>query len=446
MTAVPGTVVANLGNRATEVTVEPSTDNVFAGLYDHGFEYGPGGALLAEYPALGGSTGAVFTGGKLLVSRTLGGIAVFGALTQLPIARTKAATDFRPDEVTLKGEVDPDSAGDVTGCEFKYGTDQRYTGGSVPCDAAMPITSATPVEAQLGGLDPATTYHYQLAVENGNGVQLGADQTFTTLPAVEGVATGDATDIAKRTATLHGSYIGRGENVHYYFEYGISSSFGQTVPAPPGNDAGSPTGPQDLTVPVTGLQGATEYHYRLVATNVYGQTFGEERTFTTPPAVTALTTTPATGVADISAELNGSFEADSFETHYYFEWGQTTAYGNVTPAPPGNTAPPGTGVVDLPPVTISGLAEGGIYHYRVVATNEAGITYGADATFRSAEPPLVSNPNTRNVKGTSAELTAEVNPRYGETTYQFEWGPSSNYGNTVPVPAGSAGSGDSQSR
>ena len=193
------------------------------------------------------------------------GSLVFGGLTQLPIARSEAADDFLPDEVTLHGEVDPDSAGNVTGCEFRYGIDQRYTGGSVPCDAALPITSATAVDAQLGGLDPATTYHFQLAVENGNGVQLGADQTFTTPPAVEGVATGDATEVSKETATLHGSFVGRGEDIHYYFEYGTTSSFGQTAPAPPGIDAGSAPGQQDVAVPVSDLQGGTEYHYRLVA-------------------------------------------------------------------------------------------------------------------------------------------------------------------------------------
>ena len=78
------------------------------------------------------------------------------------------------------------------------------------------------MEAQLGGLDPATTYHFQLVVKNGNGVQLGADQTLTTLPAVESLVTGEATGIDKRVATLHGSFVGRGEDVHYYFEYGVS--------------------------------------------------------------------------------------------------------------------------------------------------------------------------------------------------------------------------------
>ena len=59
-------------------------------------------------------------------------------------------------------------------------------------------------------------------------------------------------------------------------------------------------------MPISGLQGGTEYHYRIVATNVYGKTVGEDRTFTTPPAVTALNTGAVTGITNTSAELHGS--------------------------------------------------------------------------------------------------------------------------------------------
>lgn len=432
------------GGGATALAVEPSSDNLFVDQGDRGVELTPTGSVLAEYSGLGSSKGTVFSGGKLFVSRADGGIYVFGDLTQLPIAKTEGISDLIPDQVTLHGEVDPDAAGDITGCEFKYGHDQRYAGGSVPCSSSLPITNAKAVEAPLNGLDPATTYHYQLVAENGNGAQIGADQTFTTPPSVESLATGDATDVTKTTATLHGSFVGNGEDVHYYFEYGTSPSYGQTSPAPPGNDAGSATGPQEVgAVPISGLQGGTEYHYRVVASTFHGKTVGEDRTFTTAAAVTNLATEAATGFTDTSAELHGSFEADSFETHYYFEWGESTEYGKITPLAPGNAVPPGSGHVDLPPVTISGLLKGSTYHYRVVATNAAGITFGADASFSTAEAPLITNLNTRNVTATAAELTAEVNPRRGQTSYHFEWGPTSTYGNSIPVPAGDAGSGDS---
>ena len=444
MSVATGVEFASVGGRTSALAIDPSNDNVFFEQGERGSERASSGAVVAEYNGLGGSAGAVFLGGKLYVSRTSGGLLVFGAPTQLPIVKTEGVSNLLPGGTTLNGEVDPDSAGNVTSCEFKYGLNQQYSGGSAPCSAGLPITTATGVSAEISGLEPGATYHYQLVAENGNGLQLGADQTFTTPPAVEGVATGEATEISRTTALLHGSFVGRGEDVHYYFEYGTSLSYGQTAPAPPGNDAGSVSGPQEVgAVPLAGLQGGTKYHYRLAATNVYGKTVGEDLTFDTPPAVVALNTGPVSGVTNTSAELHGSLEADSYEAHYYFEWGSTTSYGNVTPVPPGIAVAPGSGNVDLPPVTISGLAEGLRYHYRIVATNQAGITYGADASFRSAEAPLVSNLNTRNVQATSAELSGDINPRWGQASYFFEWGETAAYGNKVPVTPGNAGAGDS---
>ncbi|MET0557928.1 MAG: fibronectin type III domain-containing protein [Solirubrobacterales bacterium] len=436
-----GTELTNGG--ATALTIDPANDNVFVDQREQGVEFTPAGALAAEYAGLGNSEGAVFSKGKLYVSRRGGGILVFGALTQLPIAKTEAASEVLPNDATLHGEVDPDSAGNVTSCEFKYGTDQTYTGGTVPCTTSLPITGASAVSAQLSGLQSGVTYHFQLVAGNANGTQLGADQTFTTPPAVEGVSTGEATEVERQSATLHGSFEGRGEDVHYYFEYGTSPSYGQTAPALPGNDAGSNPGFQEVTpVSLSGLQGGTEYHYRLVTTNLYGKTVGEDRSFTTPPAVTNLIAEPATGITDSSAELHASLEADSFEVHYYFEWGQTTSYGNSTPVPPGLAVPPGSGHVDLPAVTISGLEAGVTYHYRVVASNATGITYSGDAFFRAAEAPRISGLDTRKVTATSAELIGLINPNHGQTSYHFEWGPTASYGNSVPVPAGEIASGD----
>jgi hypothetical protein len=40
------------------------------------------------------------------------------------------------------------------------------------------------VSAAVPGLAPATTYHFRIVAENGGGISYGADQSFTTLPAL----------------------------------------------------------------------------------------------------------------------------------------------------------------------------------------------------------------------------------------------------------------------
>ena len=114
----------------------------------------------------------------------------------------------------------------------------------------------------------------------------------------------------------------------------------------------------------------------------------------------------------------------------------------MTPATPG-TVPPGSGELQIPGAPISGLQRGFTYHFRIVATNATGTTVSGDATFQTAEAPQVGNLNSRNLQATSAELVGEVNPRYGHTTWFFEWGPTTAYGNKSPIPAGDAGSGNS---
>ena len=65
---------------------------------------------------------------------------------------------------------------------------------------------------------------------------------------------------------------------------------------------------------------------------------------TTLPAVAEVQTEEAGGVEQqpafgaFVATLNGSLAPDGFDTHYYFEYGETEAYGSVSPAPPGTDA------------------------------------------------------------------------------------------------------------
>jgi hypothetical protein len=433
------------------IAVDPGNDDFFVDTGTQIVQRTSAGVQLGSpFGALSGSLGIAIGGsGEIFATEAGGGVVVFGSTqVNLPLATTGATTNVVQNSADLAGTVDPDSAGPITGCEFRYGRDSGDSEGSIPCSPAAssgsPINAPTAVTASLTGLTAGSTYHYRLFVTNANGTQAGSNVTFATPPALEGVSTGAATEVTKDGASLNGSYVGDGQDTHYYFEYGTTTKYGQTAPAPPGNDAGSAAGPQTVApVHIGALLGETTYHYRLVASNSYGETRGQDEALTTPPAVTGLSTDPPTNVTDESAALNASFDGDgTYETHYYFEWGVSTAYGNTTPVPPGAGVPAGTGRIALPPITIAGLKGGLTYHYRVVASNATGTTTSADAFFKTAEAPLLANLNSRNVQATSAELLGEVNPRYGATTYRFEWGPTAAYGNQSPVVDASVGSGN----
>jgi streptogramin lyase len=107
---------------------------------------------------------------------------------------------------------------------------------------------------------------------------------------------------------------------------------------------------------------------------------------TLPPLVRDL---QADQVGMTSARLRGKLRPNSQATHYYFEYGPTEAYGLTTA-----TVYAGSGY-DLLTVmaAVEDLAPGTKYHYRLVASNDAGTAEGPDRTFATAAPPAEPSGN-----------------------------------------------------
>jgi hypothetical protein len=92
------------------------------------------------------------------------------------------------------------------------------------------------------------------------------------------VSTGGAAQITQTSATLTGKVNPNGARTTYFFQYGTSRVYGATTGP---TDAGSGTHARAAAAAVTGLVPNTKYHYRLVAQNAKGTSFGDDRTFTT---------------------------------------------------------------------------------------------------------------------------------------------------------------------
>jgi hypothetical protein len=138
------------------------------------------------------------------------------------------------------------------------------------------------VSETLSGLEPNTTYNFQL-VATVNGVEVdGGDEILTTLPSPPAVITGGATAVDATDATLSGTVNPNGDATTYEIEYGTDMTYGSVLP-----ENGEATLDQTQAVEavqqgVSGLQPNTTYHYRVVATNPGGTTYGGDMTFTTP--------------------------------------------------------------------------------------------------------------------------------------------------------------------
>jgi hypothetical protein len=159
------------------------------------------------------------------------------------------------------------------------------------------------------------------------------------------------------------------------------------------------------------------------------------------PSPPSASTGPATAVGQTTATLTGTVDPHGSATTYHFEYGTSTGYGLST-----TEASAGSGAGDVSvSVPVSGLTSDTTYHYRVVATNAAGVARGADATLRTAAVPRAPSASTggvRAVQPDGATLTGTAYPHGQATSYHFEYGRTKAYGaQTAEADAGAGTAG-----
>lgn len=252
-------------------------------------------------------------------------------------------------------------------------------------------------------------------------------------PGAPTVATEAASAITQTYATLNGTVNPNGKEVtNCHFEYGTGSEpYSSSVPcsSPPG----SGESPVPLSVAVGSLTPDTTYHFRIVATNEEGTTYGSDRTFKMLPEAPAVVTEPATAVSQRAATLNATVNPNGGEvTACTLEYGATEAYGSSVQC----SSLPGSGESPVAVLaSATGLNPHTTYHFRIVATNLGGTTYGSDQAFVTLRyaPTVVTGPAST-VTQTAATLNATVDPNGEEvTSCQFEFGLSSEpYSSSVP--------------
>jgi hypothetical protein len=383
-------------------------------------EYAPDGEWLgwiingAAGP-LGSPAGvALAASGDVYVADSEKGLVdVFGAGVVVADATTGAAKKVAKTTAILNGVVDGD--GIAASYRFQYGSSEAY---GMQTATATAGSSEEAVASTLEGLQAGATYHYRLVTEDEDGVNYGVGREFTTLPAVEGLSTGPVMGLAPTSATLTGALKPKGTDAHYYFEWGISSKYDETTPEA---DAGAGTEAVTVEAALSGLAPNTTYHYRLLATDVYGTTVTADASFATsgPPRITNQATS---GIGHEEATIHAGVDPDELATEYHFEYGESTSYGAQAPLqtlPAGQTQVPVSATI----TEFDGakLKRGATYHFRIVASNSAGTTDGPDQTFTTIPPALIETEYATHVTASEATLNTQIDPLGNDTTYYFQY-------------------------
>lgn len=158
-----------------------------------------------------------------------------------------------------------------------------------------------------------------------------------------------------------------------------------------------------------------------------------------PAAAPELTLDPATGIDADSATIAGTVDPNLRTTTYELQYrGGPVADWTAIPGSAGET---GTGTDPIPvQATLAGLDPNTEYEVRLIASNDQGSTESPVSSFTTDAVELVLETlTTLERTTTTAHLTGRVNPRGLQTTYRFEYGTTTAYGQQTPATDAGAG-------
>jgi phosphodiesterase/alkaline phosphatase D-like protein len=244
------------------------------------------------------------------------------------------------------------------------------------------------------------------------------------------------------TAVVIGDVTPNGAQTSYWYEYGKTEALGT-------NTTPQAIGSGWIQIPspayITGLSANTKYFFRLSAQNSLGTVVGTTHSFmtnSTPPSpgtAPSARTENASDVARTAATANGQVNPNNFATTVWFEYGETTNFGNAS-------ALQGMGQGSSLTVAVAHLSNLNPltkYYFRINAQNQYGTVNGTTKSFTTSGPaastaPSVSTSAATSVATSSAVLNGKVNPNGDSTTYWFEYGMDSLLGNVLGTTTNTA--------
>ncbi len=162
--------------------------------------------------------------------------------------------------------------------------------------------------------------------------------------------------LAQTSATLNATVDPDGATVSdCHFDYGPTASYGTSVSC--ASLPGSGSSPVAVSALATGLSADTSYHFRIVATNAGGTSYGPDLLFTTPlnaPTVTAVQPDACLAQGGTMVTITGTNFTDVVAVKF-----GTLQASDVTVTSPSSISvlsPPGTGAVNVTVTNTAGTS------------------------------------------------------------------------------------------
>jgi len=309
---------------------------------------------------------------------------------------------------------------------FEYGLTTSYGSTTTQTVSANTISSLL---SNISNLLSGTEYHFRITAQSVYGSVSTADSTFTTAsgPEAKSIAASSISDI---TATLNGEFKSNNIFGYLYFDWGVTSSYGNSVFL-------RSTSNEATTIPlshiVSELQPSTTYHFRARFRDRYGaEQYGEDLSFTTsdPSTLPGITGTPyTTELTPTGTKIQiEQVSAGGSPATITFEYGIDSNYGQEVSLP---TPVDAGSYIDTPTVLLENLTANTTYHVRARATSSQGTKTSAEFVFSTAFN--LTTQQASNVTHHEATFHGTINPGGQNLTVSFLWGTSPTSTNIAAV-------------
>ncbi len=285
-------------------------------------------------------------------------------------------------------------------------------------------STITATSSQVRSLASSTTYYWRVSATNDGGTSSWpAPWRFTTGSAVQPtgpdlVSPPDGSTGLPATVTLQWNSLVTATS--YEVQVSLTASFSALV-----TDS---SGLGGTSMVLGALQPGTAYYWRVRGIVVAAPTqWSAVWSFTTlrPPPVAPVLSSPSDGSANEPTTLALAWNASQGAASYHL---QVSSSNSFTPMVLDDSA------ITVTSATVDSLARNVQYHWRVRARNDGGWSpFSATWSFRTVATggPSAATDVASNIGSTSATVHATVNPNGATLQVQFQYGPTSAYGDSA---------------
>jgi hypothetical protein len=240
-------------------------------------------------------------------------------------------------------------------------------------------TGTRVVSFNLSALTPSTTYYFRFRADNASGTSYSTTGSFTTLTALPTIS------VISYPATYNGATINywlnaNGNATTSLVRYGLTS--GSLINQATGSSTSGTTAVASFAN-LSGLSSNTTYYYQVEATNSIGTSTSAIGSFTTPPQTPGIYCVGVSSITTNSASINYSLWDKGLATTSIVRYG--LASGSLTNQVTGFSV---SGDVTVSgSASLTGLNPSTTYYYQVEATNSAGTSTSAIASFTTLSVP-----------------------------------------------------------